>query len=232
MAAGADSGLRASRLAQMAQRSTRDREQALERCDLCNALIGPDHRHLLELERRELRCTCRACALLFDRAASGGGHYRLVPDRRLRLDDFALDALAWEQLRLPVDLAFFFHHSGAGRVMAFYPGPMGATESLLGLDAWRDLEAANPVLRTLAPDVEALLVNRARGAHAHLLVPIDDCFALVGLIRTHWKGLTGGRDVWEEIGRFFAALHRRARPAGRQDASPPSAAAAGRAEGS
>ena len=61
---------------------------------------------------------------------------------------------------------------------------MGATESLLELDAWRELEAANPVLATLEPDVEALLVNRARGARRHWIVPIDDCYALVGLIRT------------------------------------------------
>ena len=61
----------------------------------------------------------------------------------------------------------------------------------------------------MEPDVEALLVNRARGARGHWLVPIDDCYALVGLIRTRWRGLTGGKDVWEEIGRFFTTLDRR-----------------------
>jgi hypothetical protein len=94
---------------------------------------------------------------------------------------------------------------------------MGATESLLGLDAWQALEAANPVLATLQPDVEALLVNRAQGARHHLVVPIEDCFTLVGLIRMHWKGLTGGREVWTEIAGFFDRLDRRARPAGRHD---------------
>jgi hypothetical protein len=92
---------------------------------------------------------------------------------------------------------------------------MGATESLLQLDAWRSLEAANPILGTLEPDVEALLVNRARGARHHHLVPISDCFELAGLIRTRWRGLTGGREVWDEIARFYDALDRRARPAGR-----------------
>jgi hypothetical protein len=144
-----------------------------------------------------------------------------VPDRRLRVEDFALDDVAWEELRLPVDLAFFVPDSAAGRVRAYYPGPMGATESLLGLDAWTALEAANPVLTTLAPDVETLLVNRAQGARHHLIVPIEDCFSLVGLIRMHWKGLTGGREVWAEIGRFFEALDRRARPAGRHDRKEP-----------
>jgi hypothetical protein len=106
-------------------------------------------------------------------------------------------------------MAFFFNSTAAERVVAFYPGPMGATESLLELAAWRSLEAANPALTQMEPDVEALLVNRARGARDHWLVPIDDCYALVGLIRTRWRGLTGGKDVWEEIGRFFTALDRR-----------------------
>jgi hypothetical protein len=108
-------------------------------------------------------------------------------------------------------MAFFFHSTPAERVVAFYPGPMGATESLLELGAWEAIEGANPVLAGMEPDVEALLVNRARGANDCWLVPIDDCYGLVGLIRTRWRGLTGGKDVWEEIGRFFAALDRRAR---------------------
>ena len=90
-------------------------------------------------------------------------------------------------------------------------------EAKLGLEAWADLEAANPVLRTLAPDVEALLVNRAQGARQHWIVPIDECYGLVGLIRTHWRGLTGGKAVWQEIGRFFEELDRRSRAASRHD---------------
>jgi hypothetical protein len=85
--------------------------------------------------------------------------------------------------------------------MAFYPGPMGATECLLTFEL--------AVLATLEPDVEALLVDRHLGAREHWIVPIDDCFRLVGLIRTHWKGLTGGKDVWAEIGHFFDGLKER-----------------------
>lgn len=207
----------ASALQRMARRAAREREEALERCDLCGAPIAADHRHLLDVADRELMCACRPCALLFDREAAGAGgrHYRLVPDRRLRVDDLALDDVTWADLRLPVDMAFFFRSTPAGRVLAYYPGPMGATESLLGLDAWAALEARNPVLTTLAPDVEALLVHRARGARRHYIVPISDCYELAGLIRTRWRGLTGGREVWEEIGRFYDGLDRRARPAGR-----------------
>jgi hypothetical protein len=103
-------------------------------------------------------------------------------------------------------MAFFFRSTPAERVLAFYPSPMGPTESLLELDAWAELEAANPVLGELEPDVEALLVNRARGRREHWLVPIDDCYELVGVIRTRWKGLSGGEEVWEAIGRFFDDL--------------------------
>jgi Family of unknown function (DUF5947) len=181
-----------SRLAHLARRQ----QPALERCELCGAPIAADHRHLLEPERRELLCACRACALLFDR----GGRYRLVPTRRVRLDDLELTDEMWEELRLPVDIAFFLR-DGEDRVQAFYPSPMGATESQLALD----LE----VLHTLEPDVEALLVDRHLGERRHWIVPIDDCFRLVGLIRTHWQGLTGGKAVWAEIGRFFDDLERR-----------------------
>ena len=206
-----------TRLAALAQRSASAREASQERCELCGAPIPAEHRHLLDLSRRELMCTCRACSILFASKAASDGHYRLVGDRRLRVDDLELDDAAWEALRLPVEMAFFFRNSVAGRVQAFYPSPMGPTESLLGLEAWAALEAANPVLATLAPDVEALLVNRVRGARGHWVVPIDDCYSLVGLIRTRWRGLTGGADVWGEIARFFDELDRRARPASRND---------------
>jgi hypothetical protein len=209
-----------TRLAALAQRSASARAASQERCELCGAPIPAEHRHLLDLSRRELMCTCRACSLLFASDAASAGHYRLVGDRRLRLEDLELDDVAWADLRLPVDMAFFFRSSEAERVQAFYPSPMGPTESLLGLEAWSALEQANPVLATLEPDVEALLVNRVRGARGHWIVPIDDCYALVGLIRTRWRGLTGGAEVWGEIARFFEELDARAKPASRNDRRP------------
>jgi hypothetical protein len=203
-----------SRLRRLAQGAAAEREAALEHCELCGAPIPAEHRHLLELASRELLCACRPCSILFDRPAASEGRYRLVGDRRLALAGFTLDDVMWAELRLPVDMAFFFHSSLAGRVMAYYPSPLGPTESLLGLEAWQALEGANPVLRTLAPDVEALLVNRVRGARQHWIVPIDECYRLVGLIRTSWRGLTGGTEVWRELGGFFEQLDRRSRPAG------------------
>jgi hypothetical protein len=199
-----------ARLRRLAQRPRETQPELREHCDLCSEPIPAEHRHLVNLDSGELMCACRPCTILFDRNEAGGNHFRLVPEGRLRLTGFDLDDLAWEELRIPVDMAFFFRSSRAGRVVALYPGPMGATESLLELDAWEAIEAANPALQALEPDVEALLVNRAKGARDYWVVPIDDCYRLVALIRTRWRGLTGGREVWEEIGRFFEALDAKA----------------------
>jgi hypothetical protein len=205
---GAAAPLSGSRLGRLARRSAEPAPAAQERCELCGAPIEPEHRHLLDTDGRELLCACRACSLLFADPAASRGHYKLVGDRRLRLDDLDLDDVLWEELRLPVDIAFFVRRE---RVEAYYPSPMGPTESLLALDAWAALEAANPILRTLERDTEALLVNRVRGARRHWIVPIDECYALVGLIRTRWRGLTGGGEVWREVAAFFDALDRRSR---------------------
>lgn len=188
------------------------RPESEEHCDMCGEPLPEPHRHLVDLGSQTLLCACRACTLLFDRRAAGGGHLRLVPDRRLVLDGFELTAAAWEELRIPVDMAFFFRSSRAGRVMAFYPGPMGATESRLELSSWNQLQDANPVLKTMEPDVEALLVDRARGSSRQWLVPIDDCYRLVGLIRTTWRGLSGGKEVWLRIESFLDDLDRKGMP--------------------
>jgi hypothetical protein len=207
--------LSSSRLRRLAQRPAGEGAAAQpdERCELCNAPISSRHRHLLELSSRELVCTCRPCSLLFDRSGSGAGHYKLVPERRLRLESLLMSEQAWEELRVPVDMAFFFRSSAEQRVVAYYPGPMGATESQLELSSWRELESANPLLAGLETDVEALLVNRAKGASRQWIVPLDECYALVGVIRLHWRGLTGGREVWQELDRFFEELDGRARSA-------------------
>jgi hypothetical protein len=203
--------LASPRLRRLAQRGAEAAAEQQEHCELCGLPVPAEHRHVIDLETRQLLCACRACSVLFDRRAAGGGHYRLVPDRRLRLDRFELSDLTWEQLRIPVDMAFFFTSSAADRVVAFYPSPMGATESRLELATWQEVEQANPVLATLEPDVEALLVNRAKGARRHWVVPVADCYRLVALIRTRWRGFTGGKEVWSELDRFFDDLDRRAR---------------------
>ena len=185
----------------------------VERCEMCSRELGPHHDHLVEPASRRLICACDACAILFDGQA--GSRYTRVPRRVLFLRDFQLSDAQWDSLMVPIEMAFFFKSTPQGKVVALYPSPAGPTESLLPLDTWADLVAMNPVLNEMEPDVTALLVNRVghvRGAAPaeYFLVPIDECYKLVGLIRTYWKGLSGGTDVWREIGAFFAELKKKA----------------------
>src|SRR5215216_1188774 len=198
------------------EKAAKAAEAAQEYCDLCGEPIPSEHRHLLEVSTREIMCSCRPCSILFDSEAASEGRYRLVPDRRLFLEDFEIGDVQWESLRIPVDMAFFFYSTPAERVVAFYPSPMGPTESLLKLSAWEVLEGSNLLLTGMERDVEALLVNRVRGAREHFLVPIDKCYSLVGLIRMHWRGFSGGQEVWEKIGRFFEELRRRSKSVSRE----------------
>ena len=66
------------------------------------------------------------------------------------------------------------------------------------------------MLLDMQADVEALLVNRVGSTRDYFLVPVDECYRLVGLIRLHWHGLSGGSLVWGEISSFFDSLRRRA----------------------
>jgi len=179
----------------------------MERCELCGVELPPEHEHLIEPPTRKLTCACGACAILF--AGNGSARYRRVPRCSEILTDFQLSDEQWESLHLPINLAFFFHSSPAGRVIAVYPSPAGATESLLTLEAWTDLVAANPVLGEFEPDVEALLINRVGPIRDYIRAPIDECFKLVGIIRVHWRGLSGGTEVWKEISRFSKSLKER-----------------------
>lgn len=171
-------------------------------CDLCGAPLPADHRHLLDLRDHRPLCACYACSVLFHREQAGEGHYRLVPDRRIRLT-----GLSPARLGIPVGLAFFVRR-GDGQVIAHYPGPAGATQWNAELHAWDSAVRDCPALADLTADVEALLVNTARGRSEAWLVPVDDCYRLVGVVRRHWTGMFGGDRVWPEIERFFQELRR------------------------
>jgi hypothetical protein len=186
------------------------REPHADACGACGAELLTAHRHIVDLESRRLSCACRACWLL----AGSDGRQRAVPDRyRQGPPLHATDAL-WTALQLPVDLAFFMHNSVAGRTFAFYPSPAGATESALALESWHQIVAANPWVKAMEPDVEALLVrtDRATDHTAAYIVPIDACYELAGLIRTEWTGLTGGSGAERAIAQFFEEIARRSTP--------------------
>lgn len=191
-------------LATLRQYVRRERPAERQLCELCSGAISPDHQHLLELGKRSVRCACDACAVLF--SSHEAPRYRRIPRRVRMLRDFALEDQQWESLLIPINLAFFFYNSAAGRVLAYYPSPAGATESLLDLEHWDAIAERNPVLKRMEPDVEALLVNRVSNPHAYFIAPIDHCYRLVGVIRKNWRGLSGGKEVWKQIDSFFAAM--------------------------
>jgi hypothetical protein len=186
---------------------------ALEHCQFCHVAIAAKHPHLIEVSNRGVVCACSDCAVA--ETARPGSPYRLIPQKIQLLRDFAISDAQWGAFQIPIDLVFVFLDSAAGRPVALYPGAAGAIQSLLGLEAWAELTASNPVLNQLQPDVEALLVNRTKGTREYYRAPIDRCYALAGLIRTHWRGLSGGTAVWDHIDAYFAGLRDEAAAVGR-----------------
>jgi hypothetical protein len=175
----------------------------VERCELCGLALPPEHPHLLDRHARQIACACDACAILF--SDQQNGKFLRVPRRVQFLQDFAFTDLEWEQMMLPINLAFFFRNA-EGRITAMYPSPGGAIESQLGLDPWDNLASMHSALASMQPEVEALLVNRIGDEHTYAIVPIDACYRLVGLIRMKWHGLSGGTELWGAISGFFHEL--------------------------
>jgi hypothetical protein len=200
------------RLARPKEAAPDQAEPSFERCEMCTALIDEhEHSHVVHLEKRALMCTCRPCAMLFTERGAARGRYRAVPNRYLRDPGFSMSEMQWDELQIPVRMAFFFHNSDLERPLAFYPSPAGATESLLPMDAWKEGLGGTRLAAEMEFDVEALLLRQVGGVSDCLLVPIDICYELVGLVRVHWKGFDGGSEAWERIDAFFADIGDRAR---------------------
>jgi hypothetical protein len=181
-------------------------QPAGERCEMCSEAIAEEHQHVVNMAGRQLLCVCRGCYLLFT-DSHAQLRYRSVPDRYLSFPDFALDRRTWELLQIPVGLAFFFRNSALDRTVAFYPGPAGATESDLDLEAWTAINSADPRVGLLADDVEALLVRVREDEQPDCyLVPIDACYEFIGGLRMLWRGFDGGQEAREFIDAFFVQL--------------------------
>jgi hypothetical protein len=212
--------------ARAAARSDRDATEGIERCEMCRDVLSERHGHVVDLEKRSLSCTCRACYLLFTHEGAAGGRYRAVPEHVYHDPGRPLTDADWNELQIPVGMAFFFFNSSLGRVVAGYPGPGGAVECELDLAAWDRLAAAYPLLGGLAPDVEAIFVNRTSDGNAGpggrppqtppryevFLIPIDECYSLVGELRMKWQGFDGGAEARAALGAFLDGLRRRAVP--------------------
>ncbi|AZQ38447.1 hypothetical protein EJ357_37465 [Streptomyces cyaneochromogenes] len=183
-----------------------------ERCELCAVVVPEDHRHMVDTEKRALVCVCTACAVLMERPGAAAGRFRAVPARYLTDPGHRLDERAWEALRIPVGVAFFFRNAALDRLVALYPSPAGATESELEPDTWTEVLGGSKLAALLEPDVEALLLRRTDGRVECHLVPIDVCYELVGRMRLLWQGFDGGAEARAALDAFFADVLRRARP--------------------
>ncbi|MFI1422135.1 DUF5947 family protein [Streptomyces sp. NPDC020731] len=193
-------------------RFTAPRPPREERCELCAAALpDPGHRHLVDTEKRALACACDPCAQLLDASGASAGRFRTVPGRYLSDPAHGLDEAAWERLRIPVGVAFFFRNSALDRPVALYPSPAGATESELEPESWQSVLDASPLAGLLEPDVEALLLRRHQGRVECHLVPVDICYELVGRMRLRWQGFDGGAQARADLEEFFAHVRERAR---------------------
>ena len=172
------------------------------RCELCPLTLAEDHKHLLDLEERRIICVCPTCWSI----RSGEARYRPTGSRTLWLEPFELSDELWAGFQIPIGLAFFMRSTSTGAIVGLYPSPAGATECELDLDAWDRLVAANPGLDDIDPDAEALIVNRMATPHVHAIAPLDDCYRLVGLIKSTWEGITGGAEMEAAVQRYFDDL--------------------------
>lgn len=208
------SELAALRRVLRADRGPRSGRAPGERCEMCGTPIGSTHSHVVDLDAHGMLCACRPCALLFTDRAAARGRYRTVPDRYRSLAAGSLTSSDWEELQVPVGLVFLLRSSRAGRTLAFYPGPAGATECELPLGTWDRVLAANPGLAAVEPDVEAVLLRAVPhgGGFECFVVPVDACYELVGHLRLEWRGFDGGQQAHARLEDFFAALRSRATP--------------------
>lgn len=181
-------------------------EAESEQCEICGQGVSEDHRHLLELGERRILCACEPCIAM----RSGLENYCPVGTRFVWLDDVDFPAELWAAFQLPIGLAFFFRSTGVDAVVALYPSPAGATESELHLESWNKLVELNPILENLEADCEALVVNRMGDEPQHAIVPIDECYRLVGLIKSTWEGISGGSAIENSVPKFFEYVRHKA----------------------
>lgn len=141
-----------------------------------------------ELSRLERAQRADAEAAADERAEVG-------PPRRL--DGFRMPPQLWARLGIPTGLAYLHFGGPPGQLVATYPSPAGPTHRELELGAWQELVEANPVLASLEPADEALLVDTTvlgaggraadtpdprrygQASARYAIVPLESCDRLV-----------------------------------------------------
>ena len=138
------------------------------------------------------------------RQAGPAGRYRSIPDRYLSDPARPLSAAEWDELEIPVGLAFFLRSS---RWETRSPGSTRARrEPRNAASTCRRGTGSRPPTRcsaAAAPDVEAVLISRGQDGVEYFLVPIDACYELAGRMRLLWRGFDGGSEARQSIAEFL-----------------------------
>lgn len=173
-------------------------------CDLCRCELANPHRHVMDVTTRSILCACNLCAWTFSNDANG--RFRPIPQFVTRVDSGILDDL-WNRLDIPIGMAFFtVEHLPQQESMilrAVYPSPGGPIVSSVDPLVWQSLFESHHRPLKMQPDVESLLVRQTEKNDDCFIAPIDRCYELVGIVRRHWDGWSGGTAVHEAIDRFF-----------------------------
>jgi hypothetical protein len=180
-----------------------------ERCEVCAQPLAERHAHLYDPRRRRLCCACEGCAPGAGRASSP---WKRVPTRVLALRGLSIPTSLWRALGVHVELAFLRRvgADSAVEVLASYPSAAGPTETRVEFVVWQQVLARHSALPELLPDVEALLANRLNGAESYYLAPIDECYRLVGLLRSQPFGRGAEPMLRPALAGFFRELSARA----------------------
>ena len=182
---------------------------------MCAEPIADEHQHVVDVQSRELMCTCRGCYLLFT-AEQADLRYRAVPDRYLSFPDFALDRSRLGRPADPGRAGVLLPQLRAGPGRRVLPGPAGATESELRLAAW-DASRWRPTPSSAALSATSRRCwSAAPGRDTRrscFLVPIDACYELVGRLRTVWRGFDGGQEARAAIDGLLRHRRRARKPA-------------------
>lgn len=163
------------------KRFANSRIEERPKCELCSALIGDVHDHLLDPRKRSLSCACPSCSLLFP--AGAGAAYRRIVRHSTRLVGTALDDGDWDALGVPVRLVFLVPSEVHGRVFALYPNAAGLVEAHVPTSAWNLLVERHPELHRVRPETDAAVLDglSAEGRVYH--VSIDVCHEWLGVLR-------------------------------------------------
>ena len=157
-------------------------------------------------------CACRGCYLLFTAEGAGGGRFRAVPDRYRRVPRLRAHAGAVGRAADPGERGVLLRQLDARPGRRVLPEPGGATESLLPLDAWDELVAANPEL------ADAASPTSRRSSSAPTAAPArPSASSCRSTPATSWSASCGGcgaastagSEAHDALDAFFAGVRRR-----------------------